>query len=58
MELGVPEIILILVIALVFFGPSKIPEIGRSLGRSIQEFRAGLEEGKSGDDKKSPPRAG
>ena len=58
MELGVPEIILVLAIALVFFGPSKIPEIGRSLGRSIQEFRAGLEEGKSGDDENTPPRAG
>lgn len=58
MELGVPEIILILAIVLVFFGPSKIPEIGRSLGRSIQEFRAGMKEGDSGDDKKAPPPLG
>lgn len=55
MELGAPEILLILAIALVVFGPSKIPEIGRSLGRSIQEFKAGMQEGNSGDDKKTPP---
>jgi sec-independent protein translocase protein TatA len=57
MQLGVPEIILVLVIALLLFGPSRIPEIGRSLGRSIREFRAGLEEGRSGRDANNPPQA-
>ena len=42
MELGAPEILIILAIVLVLFGPSRIPEIGRSLGRSISEFRRGL----------------
>ena len=34
-----PELILILVIALVVFGPGKLPEVGKALGRGIQEFR-------------------
>lgn len=42
MELGAPEILIILAIVLLLFGPSRIPEIGRSLGRSISEFRRGL----------------
>jgi sec-independent protein translocase protein TatA len=33
------ELILILVIALVVFGPGKLPEVGKALGRSMQEFR-------------------
>lgn len=38
-SLGVPELILILTIALVVFGPRKLPEIGRSLGKTLNEFR-------------------
>ena len=37
--LGVPEVILIFVVALLLFGPRKMPQIGRSLGRAIGEFR-------------------
>lgn len=37
--LGGPELILILVIALVVFGPRKLPDIGRSVGRMMAEFR-------------------
>ncbi len=39
LNLGMPELILILIIALVVFGPSKLPDIGKALGRSLQEFR-------------------
>lgn len=39
MGLGVPEIILILVVALVIFGPGKLPEIGKAFGKSISEFK-------------------
>jgi sec-independent protein translocase protein TatA len=37
--LGVPEMMLIFVLALVLFGPKKLPEIGRTLGKAITEFR-------------------
>ncbi|WP_027717951.1 twin-arginine translocase TatA/TatE family subunit [Desulfovirgula thermocuniculi] len=43
-NIGLPELILILVIALVIFGPGKLPEIGRSLGRAIREFRRSTQE--------------
>ena len=37
--IGVPELILILIIGLVVFGPGKLPEIGRAVGKSIREFK-------------------
>jgi len=37
--IGVPELILILVVGLIVFGPGKLPEMGRSLGKGIREFR-------------------
>lgn len=37
--LGYTELILILIIALVVFGPGKLPEVGKAIGRGIKEFR-------------------
>lgn len=39
-SIGIPELVLILVIALVVFGPGKLPEIGRAVGKSLREFRS------------------
>lgn len=38
-NIGIPGLILILVIALIIFGPSKLPEIGRAFGSTLKEFK-------------------
>lgn len=38
-NIGVPGLILILVLALIVFGPKKLPEIGRAVGNTLQEFK-------------------
>ncbi len=38
-NIGIPELIVILVLALIIFGPGKLPEVGKSVGKSIREFR-------------------
>ena len=41
--LGIPELMIVLIIALVFFGPSKLPSLGKSLGEAIRGFKKGVE---------------
>lgn len=41
-NIGLPEIVIVLVIALLVFGPKRLPELGRSLGRGIREFRGSI----------------
>ena len=60
--IGVPELIILLVVALIVFGPRKLPELGRSLGRSIGEFkrasnelRSTLDEEIRSEERKAPP---
>jgi len=38
-SVGVPELIIIFVVALIVFGPKKLPELGKSLGKGLAEFR-------------------
>jgi len=60
--LGTQELMVILVIVLVLFGGSKLPEIARSLGKSVREFKKGIDEGASEEEKEEkeekPKKAG
>jgi sec-independent protein translocase protein TatA len=49
-NVGAPELIVILVIALLVLGPKKLPEVGRSMGRGMREFRESLSGGDKDDD--------
>lgn len=42
--LGMPELIVILIILLLIFGATKLPEIGKALGKTISEFKKGMRE--------------
>jgi sec-independent protein translocase protein TatA len=50
-NIGPLEVIVVLVIALVVFGPKRLPELGTSMGRGIREFRSSI----SGKDDRSKP---
>jgi len=43
-DIGAPELIIILVAVLIIFGPGKLPDLGRTLGKSIKEFRSSVQE--------------
>jgi sec-independent protein translocase protein TatA len=38
-NIGAPELILVLVVVLILFGPGKLPEVGQALGKTVREFR-------------------
>ena len=50
-NIGIPGLILILIIALVIFGPKKLPEIGRAFGTTLQEFKKSTRELVSEDER-------
>jgi len=43
-SIGLPELLLILAVALLVFGPKKLPEVGRTLGKAMREFKKSTEE--------------
>lgn len=49
---GFPELVLILVIVILIFGTSRIPELGKGLGEGIKNFRKAVSKGPEEDDKK------
>ena len=54
-KLGLPEILLILVVALLIWGPSKLADLGKGLGEGIKNFKSSVKEGEQGSssEKKS-----
>ena len=48
--IGVPELLIVLVIALIVLGPKKLPEVGRSLGSGMREFKDSISGAKRDDD--------
>lgn len=52
--LGVWELVAILVIVLILFGPKRLPEIGKAVGSGMKEFKNATGEGKEGESEKRP----
>jgi sec-independent protein translocase protein TatA len=52
-KLGLPEILIILAIALLIFGPSKLADLGKGLGEGIKNFKSAVKDGEEGTEKKS-----
>lgn len=57
-NIGPLEIVVVLIIALVVFGPKRLPELGRSLGKGIREFRGSVSGEHDDDDERPAPPAG
>ena len=54
-NLGAPELLIVLVIVLLIFGGTKLPKLARSLGQAQSEFKKGSAEGSSDTDTDTPP---
>ena len=52
-----PELAIVMVLALVVFGPKRLPEIGSSLGRGIRDFKKGISHLEGGDEAPAPGAA-
>ena len=53
--IGVPELLIILVIVLIFFGVGRLPEIGKALGEGIRAFKAGSQDSAKDEDRRQLP---
>ena len=51
--IGVTGVILLVLVALLLFGPNKLPELGRAVGRTLREFKTGANEIMDSNDKKN-----
>lgn len=57
-DIGVPELLIVLVVAFLLFGAKKLPELARSIGRSASEFKKGIAEGGAdAEPTQEPPAA-
>ena len=52
MRLGFWEIVIILIVALLIFGPSRLAELGKGLGEGIRNFKSSVKDGENQSDKK------
>ncbi|MBC9783165.1 twin-arginine translocase TatA/TatE family subunit [Heliobacterium chlorum] len=55
--IGIPELLLILVVALLIFGPGKLPDVGKALGKSINEFKSATSASKAEEKELEKPTA-
>lgn len=51
--IGLPELLIILLVCLLLFGANRLPDIGRSLGDGLREFKKAIKDGHEGGDSKS-----
>lgn len=56
-NIGIPGLLMILVVILILFGPSKLPELGRAVGRTLHEFKASARELVDGKDEAEEEKA-
>ncbi len=54
--LGVPELLIILVVVLLVFGPRRLPEMAKGIGQSVREFRKGIRDMKNDIDSDDEPK--
>lgn len=55
-QLGVPELLIILLIVVIFFGVGRLPELGGAIGKSIREFRKAMSEEEKPASGQTPPQ--
>lgn len=55
-SLGVPELLIILLIVIIIFGASKLPQLGRGLGQGMRNFKDSIKEGTSDENKPTTPK--
>lgn len=53
-NIGLPELLLVLVVVLLVFGSTRLPKLARSLGASAKQFRKGVDEGVEADNAEEP----
>ncbi|MGE5345052.1 MAG: twin-arginine translocase TatA/TatE family subunit [Acidithiobacillales bacterium] len=55
-NIGLPELLVILVIVVLIFGAGKLPQLGKGLGEGIKNFRDAMRDGQKGGEKKDEPK--
>lgn len=55
--LGIPELLIIVVVVLIIFGPKNLPKLGSALGKTVKNVREGMEEGEKDSKKAEEPKA-